>query len=115
MALDNIDNTIEFLNDWEAKQSGEGAIRTDMQSGRVLVGTVEEFFDRINVAAIKLTQGLKVGDLIEIGNDEEAIRQRVSSMQIDRNDVDEAEEGDSIGIKLNHKVPLNSSVYKILR
>ncbi|MDE1851148.1 MAG: translation elongation factor-like protein [Candidatus Micrarchaeota archaeon] len=80
-----------------------------------MIGTVEEFFDRINVAAVKLTQSLKVGDVIEVGNEEEAVRQKVSSMQIDRNDVEEAGGGDSVGIKLNHKVPLGSEVYKILR
>ncbi|MDE1823449.1 MAG: hypothetical protein KGI00_02395 [Candidatus Micrarchaeota archaeon] len=113
MAMDNIDNTIEFLNDWESKQDRGGAAAAP--GGRVLVGTVEEFFDRIGVAAIKLTQGLKVGDIIEIGTDEEAVRQRISSMQINRNGVDEAMEGDSVGIKLNHKVPQGSSVYKVLR
>lgn len=60
------------------------------KNGRVLVGSVEKFFDRISVAAIKLAGDLKVGDIIEIGGDEEAIRQRISSMQIDRIDVEEA-------------------------
>lgn len=110
---DNIDSVMDSVNEWENKQRGE--TERSQKPNRVLVGTVDQFFNKINVAAIKLVSELKVGDIIEIGNEEEAIRQRVSSMQIDRKDVDEASEGSDVGIKLKYPVSVGSDVYKIIK
>ncbi|MDE1828299.1 MAG: translation elongation factor-like protein [Candidatus Micrarchaeota archaeon] len=77
------------------------------------MGVVEHFFDKIDVVAIKLSGPLKVGDIIEIGDEENAVRQKITSMQIDREDVGHAGEGDSIGIKLAHKVSPGSRVYRL--
>ena len=110
--MDSLDNAMENLKAWEDRDRDREA--HGRKNGRVLVGSVEKFFDRISVAAIKLAGDLKVGDIIEIGGDEEAIRQRISSMQIDRIDVEEAHEGDSIGIKVSHQVRGGEEVYKIL-
>lgn len=112
--VDNIDDDVSSVNEWEDRQTRQSVPEQQAPSkGKALVGTVDQFFDRINVAAIKLTSSLKVGDIIEIGNEEEAIRQRVTSMQINREDVPEAAEGDDIGIKVNHPVAVGSEVYKI--
>ena len=109
--VDYIDDDVESVNRWEERRQ-----RATVQapcSNRIQIGRVEQFFSRLNVAAIKLTGSLKVGDIIEIGTEEEAIRQRVSSMQIDKEDVSEAGEGEDIGIKLKYKVPEGSDVYRI--
>ncbi len=87
----------------------------NVQQSKELIGTVEQFFDKISVAAIILQGSLKVGDIIEIGTDEEAVRQRVASMQIDRKDVEEASSGDSVGIKSKYPVYIGSPVYKIVK
>ena len=81
--------------------------------GRTQIGTVEQYFGRVGVVAIKLSGRLAVGQIIEIGTEDEAVRQRVSSMQIDRVDVQEASEGDSVGVKLKYEVPEGSGVYLI--
>ncbi|MDE1850449.1 MAG: translation elongation factor-like protein [Candidatus Micrarchaeota archaeon] len=88
-------------------------MRRDNGHSKAHIGTVEHFFDKINVAAIKLIGPLKVGDIIEIGDEESAVREKIRSMQIDREDVERAGEGDSIGIKLGHKVAAGSRVYRI--
>ena len=112
--MDDIDSQVESVNEWEEKQrASSNPAPATVQSNKVLVGTVEQFFDKISVVAISLTGELKVGDIIEIGNEEEAVRQRVFSMQIDREDVSEAQEGSSIGIKLKYPVPVGSEVYRI--
>lgn len=110
---DNIDNVMTSVNEWEERQRSrnEGPQKQSM----ILVGTVDQFFDKINVAAVKLVSELKVGDIIEIGNEEEAIRQRVSSMQIDKEDVTGASEGSDVGIKVRYSVSVGSEVYKIIR
>ncbi len=78
------------------------------------IGTVEKYFSKLQVAAISLNSSLSVGDIIEIGNDEEAIRQKVVSMQIDRENVEHAESGDSIGVIVRCPVRAGESVYKII-
>ena len=83
------------------------------QQGKVRVGSVEFYFDKICVAAIALEGALKVGDVIEIGTEDDAIRQRVASMQIDRKDVLEAGPGDSVGIRVKCAVPKGSEVCRI--
>lgn len=85
----------------------------DAQSGAVLIGTVEHFFSKINVAAIRLTGSLKIGDVIEARGDHESVRLTVSSMQIEKEDVAEAEEGDDVGIKIGVPLSVGSRIYKI--
>lgn len=112
--LDNVMDTLNSLEDRENRErgfadSGDASYRPN----RTEVGMVEHYYSKLGVAAIKLTDTLKVGDLIEIGSDEEAIRQRITSMQIDRNDVNEAYPGQSIGVKVKHPVAEGSGVYKM--
>ncbi len=107
----DLDSTIDALETADAKENGQRP--ASRGQGKILVGTVEDFFGNIDVVAIKLVGSVKVGDIIEIGDPDDAVRQRVSSMQIDREDVYEAGEGDSVGIKLKYKVGLGRSVYKI--
>lgn len=85
----------------------------DPQSGGVLIGTVEYFFSKISVAAIRLTGDLKIGDVIEARDGDESVRLTVSSMQIEKEDVAEAGEGDSVGIKTDVPLSVGSRIYKI--
>jgi len=78
---------------------------------KVLVGRVEHFFDKINVAAIQLSGNLRVGDVIEIGNENESLRLQVTSMQINKEKVETASDGDSVGIKVDKPVNIGSNVY----
>jgi len=109
--MKDLDSAIENLEAWEAKEKDQR--EPERSQNRVLIGRVEQFFDRISVVAISLNSDLRIGDIIEIGDEEEAVRQKVSSMQINRKDVTEASEGDSVGIKLNHPVSVDSDVYRI--
>ncbi len=111
--LDEVIASFESREQRHAERFAYGDAPKAIETGRIHIGTVEEFFSKINVAAVKLTGKLSVGDIIEIGTEEEAIRQRVSSMQIDRQDVQEADDGDSVGIKTKYRVPIGSGVYRI--
>lgn len=113
----DLDSTMESLNALDEREMRQ--IRKNMEvsshqgSQRNEIGEVEKYFDRINVAAIKLTDRLSVGDTVEIDDGDETLRLKISSMQIDRNDVSEASEGDSIGVKIKHRVSEGSRVYKL--
>ena len=109
--MKDLDSAIENLEAWEAKERGQS--NPGESKRKVLVGRVERFFGKISVVAISLSSDLKIGDIIEIGDEEDAVRQRISSMQIDRVDVTEASEGESVGIKLKHPVRADSQVYRI--
>jgi len=78
-----------------------------------LVGTVEHYFSKINVAAINLTDELKVGDSISIEGTTTNFQQKVSSMQIEHNNVETAKPGDSIGLKVEDRVREGDKVYKL--
>lgn len=110
---DDIDSVMDSVNEWEERQRGR--TETLEKPNKILVGTVDRFFSKINVVAIKLISELNVGDIIEIGNEEDAIRQKVLSMQIDKENVDRASEGSDVGIKLKYPVSVGSEVYKIVR
>ncbi|MGB9627379.1 MAG: translation elongation factor-like protein [Thermodesulfobacteriota bacterium] len=78
------------------------------------VGEVIKFFGKISVAAIRLTDTLKVGDKIHIVGHTTDITQTVESMQIENKNVQEAGSGADIGIKVKDRVREHDTVYKIV-
>jgi len=77
------------------------------------IGRVTHFFSKIGVAAIKLSDNLRVGDMIRIKGAHTDFEQAVESMQIDRTNIQEAKAGDEVGIKVKDKVREKDVVYKI--
>lgn len=107
----DLDSAMEALDAIERRRAtSEVGSKTAM---RAPVGVVEDFFKNISVAAIKLSDTLSVGDIVEIENEEYALRQRIGSMQIDRKDVESAGAGDDVGIKVSVPVTKGSNVYRI--
>ena len=78
-----------------------------------MIGTVSGFFARPVVAAIELTAPLKVGDKIHIKGHTTDLETVIESMQINNVNVQEAQAGDSIGIKITDKARRGDSVYKV--
>ncbi len=76
------------------------------------IGTISSYFSKVGVAAIKLSDKLKVGEKIHIKGNTTDFEQEVDSMQIEREDVAEAKKGDHIGIKVPEKVRPNDKVFK---
>jgi putative protease len=76
------------------------------------VGKVSHFFGRINVAIIEVTDTISVGDQILIKGPTTDIGQSVDSMEIEHKKVEQAEAGQSIGMKVNGRVRENDTVYK---
>ena len=74
------------------------------------IGTVFHFFSNVNVAAIKVSGNLKVGDKIHIKGATTDFEQKVDSMQVHNKVVKEAKKGDEIGIKVKDKVRPNDAV-----
>ena len=78
------------------------------------IGVIEHFFTNVSVAAIKITDGnLKVGDTIHIVGANTDFKQKIDSMQIERNPVESVKAGDEVGIKVKDRVREHDVVYKM--
>tara|TARA_Y100000310_G_scaffold207456_1_gene207983 strand:+ start:68 stop:388 length:321 start_codon:yes stop_codon:yes gene_type:complete len=76
------------------------------------IGKVTHYFSNINVAVIKLSKPLVIGDQIQIKGATTDFEQKIDSMQVDHKEVDKAKKGDAIGLKVSDRVRENDKVYK---
>lgn len=81
---------------------------------KILIGKITHYYPKISVAVIDLEETLRRGDRIEIEGKTTKLSQLVTSMQIEHKDVDIAEKGKSVGIKVEEKVREGDKVYKII-
>ncbi|MDP2919224.1 MAG: translation elongation factor-like protein [Dehalococcoidia bacterium] len=79
----------------------------------VAIGKVMDFFARPVVAGIDLSAPLKVGDTIRIHGHTTDINMAVTSMQVNNVNVQEANAGQSVGIKVPDRVRKGDTVYKV--
>lgn len=77
------------------------------------IGVISNYFNKISVAVVELTDTLKVGDRIKIVGGETEVEQTVDSIQIEHENIQEAKAGDSIGLKINGKVRKGYKVYRL--
>ncbi len=82
------------------------------QEDVVEVGHITHFFSKISVAIIDLTATLAVGDRILIKGPTTDFEQSVDSMQIEHQNVAQAEAGHSVGLKTVQLVKEKDVVYK---
>ncbi len=75
------------------------------------IGIVENYFSKIGVAAIRITEGeLKVGDKIKIVGATTNLEQTVESMQVEHKNVEKATTGDLVGLKVTDRVRAKDKV-----
>jgi len=77
------------------------------------VGRVTHFYPRISVAIVELKAPLNVGDKILIRGATTNFEQTVESMQIEHRNIEKAEAGQIIGLKVKERVRENDKVYRI--
>jgi len=80
----------------------------------VQVGHITHFFSKIGVAIVELTAALVVGDRILVKGPATDFEQVVDSMQIEHQNVQRAESGQSIGLKVAQPGKEKDVVYKKL-
>ena len=79
------------------------------------VGVVSNYFSKIFVAAVEITDGtVSVGDTLHFLGHTTDCESKVSSMQIEHKAVTKVKKGDSVGIKVSEKVRENDKVFKIV-
>ncbi|MHA2140298.1 MAG: translation elongation factor-like protein [Candidatus Thorarchaeota archaeon] len=75
------------------------------------IGVVTRYFHKIGVAAIMLEDSLTVGSKVSIEGSTTNFEQEVSSMQVNREDIQEGKKGQEIAIKVKDRVRENDVVY----
>ncbi len=79
------------------------------------VGKVEDYFAHIDVVALRITAGgIKVGDTLRFKGHTTNFTQKVDSMQVEHDSVEEAGIGSEVGIKISERVRTHDKVYKVV-
>jgi translation elongation factor EF-1alpha len=78
------------------------------------IGVVNDYFAKIGVAGIDLEGTLRVGDRVHIKGHTTDLEQTVDSIQIEHEQVEEAKQGDAIGIKVADRCRGGDLVYKVM-
>jgi putative protease len=83
--------------------------------GEEKIGFVSNYFSKISVAAVEITDGtVSVGDRLHFLGHTTDFESTVHSMQIEHKSVTEAKKGDGVGIKVSERVREGDKVYKIV-
>ena len=79
------------------------------------MGEVTHYYDKIQVAVVKLTSGdLKVGDKVKLTDTAgEEFEQEIKSMQIEHAKIEIAKKGDEFGLKVDTPAKAKSDVVKV--
>lgn len=79
------------------------------------VGKVADYFAHIGVVAIEVTaEGIKVGDTLHFVGHTTDFTQKINSMQVEHETVEEAPVGSNVGIKVKDRVRSHDKVLKVI-
>jgi len=80
----------------------------------VEIGKVTHYFNHLNVAVLKLTDGLKLGDTIHILGHVTDLTEKVSSMQVNHQQVVWVKPGDDVALRVEEPVREHDVVYRVV-
>jgi translation initiation factor IF-2 len=76
------------------------------------IGVVTHFYNKIQVAVVRLTDRLALGDQIHFRGENTDFRQEVASMQIEHASVTEALAGMEVALKVEGRVRQGDGLYR---
>lgn len=76
------------------------------------IGEVIHFYEKIQVAIIRLSAPLKVGDSITFKHAGSEFTQTVESIELDHQKIDSAKKGTEIGLKVDQPVKEKTEVFE---
>jgi translation initiation factor IF-2 len=79
----------------------------------ILAGRVRNYYKKLNVASIEVTDSLKVGDRLHIKGHFTDFDQEIYSIEIGHTQVKEAAKGQTAGIKIDYYVRKNDLLYRV--
>lgn len=78
------------------------------------IGVVTHYFDRPQVAVVKLSAGeIQVGDTVRFHGNTTDVSETVDSMEVDHQKVDRAAAGQEVAIKVPSRIRRNDKVFKL--
>ncbi|OGO11134.1 MAG: hypothetical protein A2Y93_13065 [Chloroflexi bacterium RBG_13_68_17] len=83
-----------------------------MASGELL-GKVTHFYDKINVAVIRLDRTVKAGESVHFLGRNTDFQQAIDSMQVEHQAVTEGAPGTEVAVKVLQRVHAGDSVYRL--
>lgn len=78
-----------------------------------LIGKITHYYGNIDVGIIELSDDLKVGEKIHLNGHGTDFEQVVDSMQIEHQNIQNAKNGDVVGLKVAQKVKEGDQVFKV--
>ena len=76
------------------------------------IGTVTHYFSHLSVAAVTLTDALRVGDRIHIVGHTTDVEQTVDSMEVEHEKAESAAPGDDVALAVTDHVRDNDRIYR---
>ncbi len=80
----------------------------------VEIGKVTHYFNHLNVAVLKLTDSLKLGDTIHILGHVTDFTEKVASMQVNHQPVVSVKLGDDVALRVEEPVREHDVVYRVI-
>jgi len=75
------------------------------------IGEVTHYYEKIQVAIIKLSAPLKTGDSIKFKHADSEFTQTVESMELEHSKIAGAKKGDEVGLKVDQPVKENTEIF----
>ncbi|MBP7870133.1 MAG: hypothetical protein KA000_01170 [Candidatus Saccharicenans sp.] len=80
----------------------------------VEIGRISHYFSKIQVGVARITgDRLKVGDVVHIKGHSSDFFQKIESMQIEHQPVEEARAGEEVAFKVDMPVRENDLIFKV--
>jgi putative protease len=80
----------------------------------VEIGRVTHYYNHLNVAVLRLTDGLKLGDMIHILGHVTDLNERIASMQVNHHAVVWGKPGEDVAVMVNEPVREHGHVFRIV-
>lgn len=81
--------------------------------GDVKIGKITHYYDKIGVAVVEVIAPIKIGDTIKISGHDKEFTQEISSMQIEHEQMEQADKGQVIGLKVDQPVKENDEIFLV--
>ncbi len=80
----------------------------------IQIGKITHYYDKIQVAVVEvMNQPVKLGDTVKIVGHDNEFTQKIISLQVEHNQLNEVKPGESCGMKMDQKVKTGDMLYLI--
>lgn len=78
------------------------------------IGEVTHFYGHINVAVVKFNKAVSAGDTVHFRGATTDFTQKLDSIQFDHKEIDKAQKGKEVGVKVDEKVRAGDKVFEVV-